>query len=61
MHSIVLKMSRVQMSSGVLVDSVLAEDSSEVAHGEEIGVVPGRSGEAYGNGCVGDLVVSLEH
>ena len=60
-EGIVLKVGGVQVGTGVLVDSVLANQLSEVLHGEIAWVVPAWGQEGGTNWSVGNFVVSLEH
>lgn len=40
---VVLKMGRVEVLTSVLIASVLSDDSHEVIHSEEVGIVPAGS------------------
>ena len=45
MEGVVLEMGRVEVNSSKLIASVFSDNSLEIVHGEEIGVVPRRCDE----------------
>lgn len=61
METVILEFSGVQMSSSVLVNSIVSDNSFEIKHSKEIRIIPSRGNKASTSASIGQLIISLEH